>query len=390
MNNLYSEVGYSSLNKFGEQLCGDNVEVIYQDDKSMVMVLADGLGSGVKANILSTLTTKIISTMMANGIGVEECIETIAKTLPVCKTRGIAYSTFTVIRIIENKEAEIIQYDNPHVILLRNNKRVEYPASVIKIDGKVIYTSRIDIKEDDVFIAFSDGAVFAGVGKTLNFGWQRENIIEFLENVYDKKFSAKTLGSILLDECNRLYNGEPGDDTTVSVIKVRKRYTVNLMIGPPANREEDSRFVSEFLQEEDEHIVCGGTTSSIVAKYLNKDVETKLEYQDPDIPPIAYIEGIDLVTEGIITINKVLSNAKDYIDNVQYFTDWRIKKDGASLICQILFEKATDINFYVGRAINPAHQNPDLPISFNIKMRIVEELSDCLRKLGKRVNVKYF
>ena len=51
---------------------------------------------------------------------------------------------------------------------------------------------------------------------------------------------------------------------------------------------------------------------------------------------------------------------------------------------------SADINFYVGRAINPAHQNPDLPINFNIKMNLVEDLSTCLKKMGKRIKVSYF
>jgi hypothetical protein len=136
--------------------------------------------------------------------------------------------------------------------------------------------------------------------------------------------------------------------------------------------------------------VCGGTTSSIAAKYLGKPVRTSLSLERSDVPPIAYIDGVDLVTEGVITMNKVIEYAKDYLGENELYEEWNLKKDGASLISRLLFEDATDINFFVGKAINPAHQNPDLPINFNIKMNLVEDLSNCLRKMGKRIKVSYF
>ena len=146
MNDLCTDIGHISLIKHGEQLCGDHVEVINPSDNSTVVVLADGLGSGVKANILATLTSKIISTMMANDLPVEDCVATIAATLPICKVRNVAYSTFTIIRIIDNEEAEIIQYDNPHVIMLRDGKNYDYPTISETIDNKVIYKSKIPLK----------------------------------------------------------------------------------------------------------------------------------------------------------------------------------------------------------------------------------------------------
>lgn len=127
MNNLCAEIGYKSINHDGEQLCGDHVDIVEQGEDSTVIVLADGLGSGVKASILSTLTSKIISTMMAAGLPLEECVSTIAATLPICSVRGVAYSTFTIIHLIHNTQAELIQYDNPHVILLRDNQNFDYP-----------------------------------------------------------------------------------------------------------------------------------------------------------------------------------------------------------------------------------------------------------------------
>ena len=390
MNNLCADIGWQSYNKYGETLCGDNVEIVDAANGTKFIVLADGMGSGVKANILSKLTAKIVSTMMAAGLQVEDCVETIAATLPVCKERCVAYSTFTIIALHGNEEAEIIQYDNPGVILLRDGGHYEFPSQEVVIGGKKILKARVKLQENDVFIMMSDGCIHAGVGIELNFGWQREDIISYMETFYDVGFTAKSLNSILLEECYRLYGGEPGDDTTACTIRIRKREPMSLVVGPPSNRDDDQKMMSLFFSKEGKHIVCGGSTSTLVARYLGKKLESTLDFDDPEIPPIAKIEGVDLVTEGVITINKVLTYARDYLGENTMYMDWSSKRDGASQIAQLLFEEATDINFYVGRAINPAHQNPDLPINFNIKMQLVDELADCLKKMGKRIKVSYF
>ena len=390
MNDLCADIGYKSINHVGEELCGDHVDIIENSDNSTVIVLADGLGSGVKASILSTLTSKIISTMMAAGLSIEECVSTIAATLPVCSVRGVAYSTFTIIHLLNNQIAEIIQYDNPHVILIRDFEIFDYPKTEMNIGGKKIYTSTIHLKEDDVFIAMSDGCPHAGIGGKYNFGWKREDIAEYMKALSAGGYTAKNLSTMLVDECDNLYGHKPGDDTTACVVKIRKREPMNILFGPPSNRDDADRMMSLFFSKTGKHIVCGGTTSSIVAKYLGKPVRASLSFERSDVPPIATIEGVDLVTEGVITMNKVIQYAKDYLGENSLYEQWSFKKDGASLISRLLFEEATDINFYVGRAINPAHQNPELPITFNIKMNLVEELSACLKKMGKRIKVSYF
>ena len=390
MNDLCADIGYKSINHVGEQLCGDHVDVVEQGDNSLVIVLADGLGSGVKASILSTLTSKIISTMMAAGLPIEECVSAIAATLPVCSVRGVAYSTFTIIHLLNNETAELIQYDNPQVILIRNEQNYEYPRTEMSIGGKKIFKSVIKLQENDIFIAMSDGCPHAGIGLSYNFGWKREDIISFMEAVSAAGYTAKTLSTILVDEVNKLYGGKPGDDATACVVRVRRREPMNLLFGPPSNRDDCDRMMSLFFSKEGKHIVCGGTTSSIAAKYLGKPLKATLAFERSDVPPIAEIEGVDLVTEGVITVNKVVEYAKDYLAANEEYAEWSLKHDGASLIARLLFEEATDINFFVGRAVNPAHQNPDLPINFNIKMNLVNELSECLRKMGKRIKVSYF
>ncbi len=390
MNDLCADIGYKSINHYGEQLCGDHIDIVEQDENSQVIVLADGLGSGVKASILSTLTSKIISTMMAEGLSLEDCVETIAATLPICSVRGVAYSTFTIIHLINNETAELIQYDNPQIILIRDCENYEYPRVEMNIGGKKIYRSTIKLHEDDIFIAMSDGCPHAGIGIAYNFGWKREDIISFMESISHVGYTAKTLSTILIDECNKLYGEKPGDDATACIVRIRKREPMNLLFGPPRNRDDCDRMMSLFFSKKGKHIICGGTTSSIAAKYLHKPLRPSLNFERSDIPPIAELEGVDLVTEGVITVNRVLEYAKDYLKDNESYEQWGYKRDGASLISRMLFEEATDINFYVGRAINPAHQNPDLPINFSIKMNLVTELSDCLKKMGKRIKVSYF
>ena len=390
MNDLCAEIGYKSINHFGEELCGDHVDVVEGRDNSIVVVLADGLGSGVKASILSTLTSKIISTMMASGLKVEDCAETIAQTLPVCSVRGVAYSTFSVMHIQNNDTIDIIQYDNPQIIVLRNGVNYDYPKTEITIDNKKIYKTSLKLQENDVFIAVSDGCPHAGMGGLYNFGWRMPEIIDYMSTVYHGGYTAKNMATMLVDKCDELYGHKPGDDATACVVKVRKREPMNLLFGPPFNRDDSDRMMSLFFSKEGKHIICGGTTSSIASRYLGKPLKASLDFCESDVPPIAEIDGVDLVTEGVITINRVVEYAKDYLGENIHYEHWNFKKDGASRICRLLFEEATDINFYVGRAINPAHQNPDLPITFSIKMNLVEELSKCLKKMGKRIKVSYF
>jgi hypothetical protein len=328
--------------------------------------------------------------MMAEGLPIEECVSTIAATLPVCSVRGVAYSTFTIIHLKNNDTAELIQYDNPQIIIIRNEQNYEYPRTEMNIGGKKIFKSVIKLQENDIFVAMSDGCPHAGIGMTYNFGWKREDIISFIEILAPVGYTAKTLSTILVDECHKLYGGKPGDDATACVVKIRKREPMNILFGPPSNRDDNDRMMSLFFSKEGKYIICGGTTSTVAGRYLNKPIKASLNFEKADVPPIAEIEGVDLVTEGVITVNKVLEYAKDYLGENVLYEHWSLKRDGASLISRLLFEEATDINFYVGRAINPAHQNPDLPINFNIKMNLVEELSACIKKMSKHIKVSYF
>ena len=390
--NLYADIGYQSLCKHGQIVCGDHIERIDRPDGSVVLVLADGLGSGVKACILATLTSTIISRMIAEELPITYCISAIAEALPICSVRKLAYSTFTVIHIMPNGMAYLVQYDNPGAILFRDGKELAIPFAKREIGDKLIESAAIQLKKGDVLLTYSDGAEHSGVGPGMSYslGWGRSNIADYMAPLCCTGFSAKTLNTMFLDECSRRYDGKPGDDTTALTVYMRSREQVNLMIGPPANMEDNQKMLSLFFGKSGKHIVCGGTTSRIAAEYLGKPLKVSLDYQDDDIPAMGAIEGVDLVTEGIITINRVLEYARDYLQDNETYTQWCYKRDGASLIAQMLFETATDINFFVGRAVNPAHQNPNLPITFSIKMQLVRELADCLERMGKTIRVSYF
>ena len=386
-NNLCSEIGYMSINHYGEQLCGDHVEIVENDDSSII-VLADGLGSGVKASILSTLTSKIISTMLAAGLDIRDAVETIAATLPICSERKSAFSTFTIIRLVDNMHADVIQYENPSVIMLRNGVHYEFPLTTMTIGEKTIYRSTVELADGDIFVAMSDGILYASEDGVLNNDWSRDKLIEFLEPLSRAELTAKLLTSIIVEETNKLYGGKPFDDATACVIKIRQRQTVNIAIGPPEDMSDNHRMMALFFAKEGKHVVCGGTTAKIAAEYLGVPVQTNLTSPDPDIPPTSVIEGVDLTTEGIITVDKILSYAIDYVKDNRSFEQWCYKKDGASLAARLLFEDATDINMFIGHAANPAHN--EMPINFNVKMQILKKLSKRLKEMGKRVKVLDF
>lgn len=386
-NSLCSEVGYASVNHYGENLCGDHIDVAENDD-SIIVVLADGMGSGVKASILSTLTSKIISTMLSAGLDIRDAVETIAQTLPICSERKIAFSTFTIIRLVGGDHADVIQYENPNVILLRDGKNCELELNAMRIGEKTIFRSLVELQDGDIFISMSDGVLYASEDGVYNQAWDRNALIEYVEPMWGSGITAKTFANMIIQETDRLYGGKPFDDATACVIRIRQRQPLNIAIGPPKSLDDNHKMMALFFAKDGAHVVCGGTTASIAAEYLHQPVKMTFAAPDPDIPPISEIDGVELVTEGIITIDRVLAYARDYVKDNGSFEQWAYKKDGASLVAKMLFEEATDINMFIGRAANPAHA--ELPISFDVKMRIVDELASCLKKMGKRVKKMYF
>lgn len=384
-------IAWKSLNMANEELCGDTVEIIRTDD-SDILVLSDGMGSGVKANILSTMTTKIMGTMLKNGASIEECVTTVAKTLPVCQTRQVAYSTFSVLQVHKNGEALLLEYDNPGGILIRDGQHENVPFTVRELEGKIIREYHFNVHYGDYYIMMSDGVIHAGVGNRAGFGWPRSEVVSYVENLCKEDISSSRLMSKISNYCYELYDGKPGDDTTVIVIKVTEPKTVNLFTGPPLAKEEDARAMKEFMEQPGSKIVCGGTSAHIVARYLNKPIRTSLEYFDPDIPPTAQIDGIELVTEGVLTLNRTVQILHSYnegkIDEAFFLMLYSM--DGAARLGKILIEECSRLNLFIGKAINETYQAANLPFDLSIRQRLVEQLVSECQKMGKTVTVKYY
>lgn len=387
---LYMDVSFESINKYKEELCGDRVDII-RNGESVVVVLADGLGSGVKANILSTLTARIIGTIMANGLNIDEAVETIANTLPVCRERGIAYSTFSILQLFNSGKGYLVEFDNPSVFRLRKGKVLEIETICRTVSGKEIKEARFAVGRDDLFVMVSDGVIHAGIGQTLNLGWQWKNVGEYIQRAYKNSMSSKSIVKLLLSVCDNLYAHKPGDDATVVAVKIKNPAYFSLMVGPPVDPKRDGDVVRKFIEMEGKKIVCGGTTSQIVARELNKELKTSFAYYNPAIPPMAEIEGINLTTEGVLTLRKTLELIKACISPESTMDDYLKldKKDGASVLARTLLEESTNVCFFVGRAINPAHQNPEFPLSLGLKLKLVEDIAACLRSIGKQVTVEY-
>ena len=383
---LCLESGYTSLNKKNEELCGDRVESIVSGDYT-TLVLADGLGSGVKANILSTLTSKILCTMVSNDIDIEECVETILQSLPVCKVRGVAYSTFSVIHMNSQGKGYLFEFDNPQAILVRNCKSCDFDRTAMEVLGKTVYRTVLDLQAGDIVVVMSDGVIHAGIGMTMRLGWQRPEVIVLLANNVRSARSARAVACLLAGVCNDLYLGTPGDDTTVAAVKVREKLNVSLMIGPPVDKSKDDFYISRFLAGDGKKVVCGGTSSQIVARHLKTTVRASFDFPDKDVPPIGFIDGIDLTTEGVLTMRRLLELSEKYVSTSDLTPKTFTKKDGASLLAQMLFEEATSVHFYVGQSINAAHQG--LPIDITMKLKLVESLAANLKKMGKEVAIDY-
>ena len=215
-------------------------------------------------------------------------------------------------------------------------------------------------------------------------------IKDFFEVLYAGGANATTVANEFKEYVNKLYERAPRDDATCAVIKVRKRTQVNVVYGPPSNAEDEKRIMSLFFSKGGKHVVCGGTTAKVVAKYLEKEIEMIDSVPGSDVPPMERIDGVDLVTEGIITMGKIKEYAEDFLEDNILYQEWGFKKDPASILARLLFEEATDIDFYIGKAVNPAHQDDKSEINFSVKMSIIQDVIEALKKMGKNVKSNYF
>ena len=381
--NLVWEIGVVTKMKNSESICGD--QCVYDKDRNgATIILSDGLGSGVKANILSTLTSTMLSAMLHGSIPLEEAVSTVAATLPICSVRHLAYATFTIVTA-EGRHVRLVQYDNPPAVFLKAGKSQRYSYSVHFVQDKELHESTFSFSPGDCLILFSDGVAEAGRGVTTYDGWPRAEMEDFLARNWTPDVSAQRIAARMLSTVQALDLDELHDDTTIAVLRLRERKPVNLMIGPPENQDDDLGTMRLFFAKEGLHAVCGGTTAKAVAKYLNTRVHLLPDTGSDEVPPMSMIAGVDLVTEGAVTLSVAVELLKDYPIDGMIALDMERRKDGAAKLAEMLMEDATEINLFFGNAANTAQE--DTEFSFERKLKLVNELQDILKGAGKKVKL---
>lgn len=385
----FLDIYASSLNKKGEELCGDKVKYL-KGDHQAIIVLSDGLGSGVKANILATLTTEILITMLSADLPLEEVLKTVIATLPICQVRKIAYSTFTIIRIdYETNQFTVINFDNPSFFYFQQGRAVQMETRAETILDRKILISTGQLRKGDFLAAISDGVLYAGMGVTLNFGWGWEAIAQFIEAVITQKttrtHTAHTIVQEVIQKTLHLYQGEVGDDATFVGVYVRQPHPLIIFSGPPLNPKQDAVQVDKLLNFQGRKVICGGTTGNIVAKHLGEMIEMDLGTMRKELPPIGLLKGIDLVTEGILTISKATEYIKTCDCNLSRL---QFDHNGAFLLAREILQ-ADSILFLIGQSINEFYQNPLLPKNISIRRSLIEELVKFLRDRQKEVEIEY-
>lgn len=375
----------TSYSKYTESICGDFYYKETTPDTTTV-VLSDGLGSGVKANILATLTAKILSTLLSSDMPLEDAVFTTVQTLPMCKERKLAYATFVAARIQKHR-LYLAQYDNPSAILLRDGKSVNLESTRLFIQEKEIWESTVPFLYDDMLFLMSDGVTNAGIGNEIRKDWDYVEVVKLLEKWYKPGVSAAWLSAHLMNACLCLADGKPKDDITLLTLQLRERKAVNIIIGPPENPGDDDKILNMFFAKKGKHVVCGGSTAKMVSKFLNKPLVILDNTSTENIPAMSRIDGVDLVTEGIITLQNVPKLIREYGENAIALLELEKRKDGAALLARMLIEYATDVNIYLGNAVNDGHQEDGLGIDIASKLKLVQDIEKSLEEIGKKVKI---
>ena len=382
----FFDICHLSLNKKGEELCGDQVKFTKSETKSTI-VLSDGLGSGVKASILATLTTEILITMLNADVPLEEVIKTVIGTLPICQVRKIAYATFTIISINHlTNEFKVINFDNPPILYFKKGRIVKLETKIDKILGKKIQYSEGTLERGDFIGAISDGILYAGLGDTMNFGWGWDNTAKYMERIFiSQATNSRTIIEQVMSETRSLYRENIGDDATFVGVYVRKPNPVMIFTGPPLDITQDELYADRLLNFPGRKVICGGTTGNLVANYMGETIEMDIATMRKDLPPIGKLKEVDLVTEGILTISKateILRKCKG--DIARLASD----NNGAVLLAREIIE-GDSIYFLVGQQINEFYQNPLLPKNISIRRNLIEDLVQLLRSQQKEVVIEY-
>lgn len=389
---LYIDIDAKQVNHIGERICGDVfLKRRIKEDKRIILVLSDGMGHGVKANVLATLTSTMALNFTIEHRNPERIAEIIMNTLPVCSERQVSYATFTIVDMEIDGQVTILEYDNPRTLVFRQGKPMNLNREIVEMKnpkhkGKKLTVTSFYPKLFDRLIVCTDGVTQSGLGtEKYPLGWDVTNlenyVVEQLE--IDKNISAIKLAEkvVIKAVSNDIY--KPKDDTSCVSIYYRKPRKLLIVTGPPIKETSDALLAEIIKNYQGKKIVCGGTTTDIVARELNVEVVDSLEFTDNELPPISYMNGIDLVTEGILTLNKVWKILTN-LDN-----NYRPTKGPADQIVKLILE-SDHIDIVVGTKINEAHQDPNVPIDLEIRRTIVNRVASVLEnKLLKHITIKH-
>ena len=389
---FFIEISYSQHYKNGQIVSGDTfMSKKIKDETRFVAVLSDGLGSGIKANVLSTLTASMAVNYREQHKPLVESLISIMDTLPKDSKKNIAYATCSIIDIDYSGEANIVEYDNPEFILLRENKHIEPRKKSIKLDTKqgerVLLNSQLMLFKGDRLIFVSDGVTQSGLGmRNLAMGWERSKVIEFVSDYVTKHpdVSAKDLSKVVMQKAlhNDIFKAK--DDITCAVVYLRAPRKLLICSGPPFDEKQDAYMAELFDKYPGKKLISGGTTAHILARELNRKVTGDgRQAIKTNLPTTARMEGAELVTEGILTLGHLA-------DLIQGFKeDQPIEESPAAEILRLICESDI-IDFLVGTRINEAHYDPTLPVEMEIRRNLIRRLKVLIEdKLMKKVRIKY-
>jgi len=384
---MFIKVAKSSLIKNGEHAAGDCILIKrYKDADKIIAVLSDGLGSGIKANILSNMTAKMLIGFANNNADLVKSCEIVMDSLPVCKIRGISYSTFSVVIADNMGNVKIIEEGNPDFIRIRKGEIK--PATPEIIDSKThkdrhlkVYNLSLEI--DDILIFVSDGVTQAGLGsKNLKDGVTRDGLIKIaLNHIKNENFTPQTLADTITTTAKMLsVDSKPHDDISALVLKAQEPLSAVLFTGPPYDEEQDASWADTFEKYDGKKAVSGGTTAKILSRELKKELVISNENRG-SLPAESFMDGADLVVEGILTLTRCL----EYLENESYET----KKDAAEELSKFFLE-ADNIDIIVGAKVNTAHYDPNLPVEIELRKDVVKKIAKVLsEKYFKKVSIQY-
>ncbi len=390
--NIFLDIYCEQNDHEGETICGDVfLSRRVRDEGRTVVVLSDGMGSGVKANVLASLTASMAVNFTIEHSEVQKTAEIIMNTLPVCSVRKISYSTFTIVDVEDTGQTTIVEYDNPPCLLLRNNAAFDPGWENIELEserhkGKIIRSCSFMAQKEDRIVIWTDGIIQSGMGtRSFPFGWGREGASEYVIKVLknDPYISASKMARKVVNMAS-LHDGDsPKDDTSCGVIYYREPRKLLLVSGPPFDEKHDLDFALKVQRFQGKKIIAGGTTAEIVARELALPFDAGMKSSDVELPPASYVEGINLVTEGILTLGKV----SRILEN--YHRDTRLGNGPADQIVRMLLE-SDKIHVLNGTRINVAHQDPNLPVELEIRRSVIKRIVNLLdEKFLKEVDVEY-